>query len=124
MSTVRKQKGVTLVETLVALAVLGLVAGSVLILIGQNTRYAAAARDRTYASIVADNVMVRALALSGPMETGAAFGETDLAGRVWPYQITVTETGINEIYRIDIEVLAGGEESQVLASATSLRRSR
>lgn len=123
MSVVRRQKGVTLVETLVALAVLGLVAGSVLILVGQNTRFAAAARDRTYASIAADNVMVRALALSGPIETGEAPGEIELGDRIWPYRVTVTETGVEQVYRIDIDVLSG-EGGQVLASATSLRRSR
>lgn len=118
---IRRQKGITLVETLVALAVMGLVTGSVLALVAQNTRYAAAARDRTYASIAADNLMVRELASSGPVEIGERLGETDLSGRIWPYRITVIESGIENIFRVDVDVLDDSGE-QVLASAVTLRR--
>lgn len=118
---IRRQKGVTLVETLVALAVMGLVTGSILALVAQNTRFAAAARDRTYASIAADNLMVRELASSGPVELGERFGETDLAGRLWPYRITVIDSGVENIFRVDVDILDDSGE-QVLASAVTLRR--
>lgn len=117
----RKQKGITLVETLVALAVMGLVTSSILALIAQNTRFTAAARDRTYASIAADNLMVRELALEQQIELGDQFGETEAAGRDWPYRITIIESGVEDLYRIDVDILDETGE-QVIASAVTLRR--
>lgn len=123
MKTVRRhmkgQKGVTLVETLVALAVMGLVTGSVLALIAQNTRFAAAARDRTYAAVAADNIMVRELFRSGQIELGERFGETEVAGRAMDYRVTVIESGVENTFRIDVDILNG---EQVIASAVTLRR--
>ena len=116
-----KQQGVTLVETLVALAVMGLVIGSVLAMVAQNTRFAGAARERTHAAIAADNIMVREMVLSGPIEIGERFGDTDLAGRSWPYRITVIESGVENIFRVDVDILDPSGE-QVLASAVTLRR--
>lgn len=116
-----RQRGVTLIETLVALAIMGLVTTSVLVLIGQNTRFMAAAQDRTYASIAADNLMVEALAKSGVIEVGETLGEIEFASREWRYRQTITETGVSDLLRIDIQILDGDQE-QVIASATTLRR--
>ena len=115
------QRGLTLIETLVALAIMGFVAASILVLVGQNTRFAAAARDRTYAAIVADNVMVREMALAGPIEVGEIFGETELAGRAWPYRVTIVETAVAGVLRIDVDVF-DEEGGQVIASALTLRK--
>ena len=115
----KSQRGVTLVETLVALAVMGLVTGSVLALIAQNTRFAAAARDRAYAAVAADNIMVRELVLSGPIEIGERFGETEVAGRDWAYRVTIIESGVDNIFRIDVDILDG---EQAIANAVTLRR--
>ncbi len=116
---IARQEGVTLVETLVALAIMGLVAGAVLTLVAQNTRFAAAARDRTYAAIAADNVMVRELVREGTVEVGEQFGSTQLAGRDWPYRVTIVESGVENVYRIDVDVFSG---EQAVASAVTLRR--
>ncbi len=114
------ERGVTLVETLVALAIMGLVTVSILVLVGQNTRFIASAQDRTYASIAADNLMVQALADRRPLETGEELGDIEIAGRGWRYRRVVTETGIDGVYRLDIQILDGNEQ-QVLANATTLK---
>ena len=125
MTRVNRERGVTLVETLVALAIMGLVTTSILVLVGQNTRFTVAAEDRAYAAIAADNLMVHALAISGPLEIGEELGETETASRVWRYRRTISETGVSSIVRIDIAVFADEaeiENAQVIGSATSLRR--
>ena len=119
----KSQKGVTLVETLVALAVMGFVIGSLLVLIGQNSRFAAAMRDRTMASIAADNLMVEALILREATETGEDAGDITIAGNVMEYRRTIIETGVDDVVRIDIEILAP-ETQQRLAHAVSMRRAR
>ena len=113
------ERGVTLVETLVALLIMGMVAGAVLALVAQNTRFAAAARDRTYAAIAADNLMVRELVREGPVQIGERTGSTEIAGRALEYRVTITESGIEDLFRVDVDVLNRG---QVAASAVTLRR--
>ena len=125
MPDVNKQRGVTLVETLVALAIMGLVTTSILILIGQNTRFAASAQERTIASIAVDNLMVETLALSGAIETGEETGEVTVGARKWRYRRIVTESGVSNLFRIDIQVFSETAENnteQVIARATTLRK--
>ena len=125
MNRANKQRGITLVETLVALLIMGLVTSTILVLVGQSTRFAAAAQDRAYASIAADNLMVRELALTGPVETGEEIGEIEIAARQWKYRRIVTETGVSGLFRIEFHIIAevqGREEEQVIARVTTLRK--
>lgn len=123
MNATTSQKGVSLVETLVALAVLGFLIGSLLVLIGQNSRFASSMRDKTMASIAADNLMVEALVLSEALEVGEVRGDTMIAERTLSYRRVTTETGVDDVLRIDIEVLDSAT-GQILASATSMRRAQ
>ena len=115
------QKGVTLVETLVALAVMGLIIGSLLVLLGQNSRFAAAMRDRTMASIAADNLMVEALVLRDAAAIGESAGEVTVGGETMAYRRAIIETGVDGVLRIEIDILAPGT-GQRLAHAVSMRR--
>jgi type II secretion system protein I len=113
------QKGVTLVETLVALAVMGFVVSGLLMMIGQNTRFAASLEDRNLAAVAADNLMVEAMVLPDALETGESEGEATAAGRVMRYRRTVIESGVDGVLRIDISVLGAGD--QELAHAAGMR---
>ena len=118
----KKQRGLTLVETLVALAIMGLTTTAILVLVGQNTRFAAQASDRAYASIAADNLMIEALALSGPIDDVAVEGVIEIADREWRYRKTISETPVGNLLHVDIEVLGQGD--QVLASAQTLLKAQ
>lgn len=120
MSRRSKQRGVTLVETLVALAVMGLIIGALLVLVGQNSRFAAAMRDKTMAQIAADNLMVEAMVLTSALEAGETEGEVNVGGAVMRYTRTVADAGVGDVLRIDIQVAA--ENGQTLARAVSMRR--
>lgn len=121
MKTCKPQRGVTLVETLVALAVMGFVVSSLLVLIGQNTRFSAAMRDKTFAQIAADNLMVEALILSEALEIGETEGEIEISGAPMKYRRIIGETWVGDVLRIDITVAAPDSE-QTLAQAVSMRR--
>ncbi len=123
MTTRNNQKGVTLVETLVALAVMGFVVGSLLVLIGQNSRFAASMRDRTMASVAADNLMVEGLVLESALETGEVTGNVFVGDQTWSFRREIIETGVDDVLRIEIEI-ADPATGQTLAHATSMRRSR
>ena len=113
-------RGFTLVETLVALAVLGAVVTAVLALVAQSARFVATAEDRMLASMVVDNEMVEALAVSAPLERNRSEKETTFAGAAWTVTREVAETGVGTVVRIDISVRRAGG-AQALASATTLK---
>jgi len=114
-----KQRGVTLVETLVALAVMGFIIGGLMVLIGQNARFSASMRDKTMARIAVDNLMVEAMVLSSALETGESEGEVEIGGLPLHYKRIVAETGVSDVMRIDITVSA--ENGQALAHAVTMR---
>lgn len=114
------QCGMTLVEVLVALAIMAAVATAILALISQNTRYVAAAEDKLVAGMAADREIVEALARSGPFERGVEESERDFAGRRFRVTRTVTELGVEKLFRIDI-VVRDASGRQALATATTIR---
>ncbi len=118
-----KQLGFTLVETLVALAVMGFVVGALLVLIGQNSRFAAAMRDRTMASIAADNLMIEAMVLREATETGESEGDVTIGDQAMIYHRNIYETGVDDVLRIEITV-EDKTTGQILARATSMRRAQ
>ncbi|MEO1242370.1 MAG: type II secretion system minor pseudopilin GspI [Pseudomonadota bacterium] len=120
MRNARRQRGVTLVETLVALAIMGLTTSAILVLISQNTRFAAQANERAYASIAADNLMVEALALSGPIDTVEEEGSIIVADREYVFRKTIFETSVRNLIRIEIEILTA--DGQALSRAQTLRK--
>ncbi|MEO1137408.1 MAG: type II secretion system minor pseudopilin GspI [Pseudomonadota bacterium] len=121
MKAHKPQRGVTLVETLVALAVMGFVVSSLLVMISQNTRFSAAMRDKTHAQIAADNLMVEALILNEALEISETEGEIEISGAPMAYRRVVAETGVGGVLRIDITVTAP-DKAQTLAQAVSMRR--
>lgn len=121
MRTRNSQRGVTLVETLVALAVMGFVVGAQLVMIGQNTRFSTAMRDKTMAQIAVDNLMVKALLHSAALQTGETQGDIDVDGATMRYRRLIVETGVNDVLRIDI-IVSDLENDQALAQAVAMRR--
>lgn len=117
-----RQTGMTLVEVLVALAILGMTAASIMMLIAQNTRFVAASEDRAIAAILLDNVMVETLASTAALELGASEEARDFVGRDWRVMRTIGETGLEGVVRIEVEILTA--DGQTLARAETLRRRR
>jgi len=116
----KRQSGMTLVEVLVALAIMSAVAAAILALIAQNTRFVAAAEDQMIAGMAADQEMVEALARAAPLDRDVEESDRDFAGRRFKVTRTVTEIGVESLVRIDIVVRdASGRQS--LASATTIK---
>jgi len=114
------QRGMTLIEVMVALVILALVASGVLALVGQNTRFVSAAQDRLIASILADNLMVEELVQAAPPEEGEEMEEHEFAGREWVGVQTTTVIDGASLIRVDIEVKSV-ETGQVLAVVSTLK---
>ena len=116
----KSQRGMTLIEVLVAFAILAGVVVSVLALISQNTRFILSAEERLLASIAADNLLTMDLAASTPPGGGAAEGEIIVGSRTFLYSREAFEIGENAI-QIEYAVRLP-EHSQTLARSAALKR--
>lgn len=115
-----RQKGLTLVEVLIALAILSLVASSIVALIGQNTRFIADQEEKMLAGMLADAAIVERLAQRAALDRGEKIEERAFANRSWNVRTTIAETGVAGVLRIDAEIM-GAAGPQVLARATTLK---
>lgn len=109
--------GFTLVEVLVALAVVAIAMSAVLYGLGQGIDTSAALRDRTVALWVAQNRLAQhQLARAWP-SLDTTEGVTEMAGREWHWREQVSATPEPDFRRLDIEVRAasGGEALARLA---------
>jgi len=113
------QKGMTLIEVLVAMAVLTMIAGAVLTMTSQSARSAIASEERMLARILVDNEMVETLARPQALEESVEKIEIDFANRRWDATRTIIATGVNDLYRIDVAVSREGG-GQTLARAATL----
>lgn len=114
------QKGFSLIEVIVALAILALVSTSVLSLLSQNSRFIIGAEDRLLAGVLADNLMVDRLATSRPLDEGSESYACELASRTWNCQETITIVGETGLLRIDIAV-HDALSDQLIVAISSLK---
>jgi general secretion pathway protein I len=107
----RVHGGFTLLEVLVALAVLALALGAAIQAVGDYTANQAYLRDRTFALWVARNQLAT-VQLSGRwpsvgQQKGDAelpLGGIDSAGREWRWVMQVVQTAEADLRRLDIDV--------------------
>lgn len=102
-----RQRGLTLVETLVAMAILSAVAISAFAMLSQGANFAASERDRLAASVVADNLIVEELLRAAAPDLGEQSGEIEFAGRAFEWNTIVTEGG-EDLRRITLTVRLKG----------------
>ncbi len=100
----RRQTGFTLLEVVIALAVLALALAAFIGSSGNAAGQAAYLRDRTLAHWVAMNVLAD-YRLERPWPPlGRREGSAELAGRSWRWQATVAATPEKDMRRIDVRV--------------------
>ena len=99
-----RRRGFTLIEVLVALAIVTIGMAAVLGALTSSANTSAYMRDKTFAQWVALN-QIALLRLSGQMTpTGNSDGDTDFAGRKWHWRREVTATQVPGVVRIDVKV--------------------
>lgn len=116
-----RQHGFTLVEILVAMAVIAIGLVALVGASGRSTQTAAELRDRTYAQWVAANAMTELRLDPGIDEESRQDGEEQLAGEWWQWQADISDTPDPDLLRIDVRVARGDSGSIVTLTGFKAR---
>jgi general secretion pathway protein I len=100
----RFQHGFTLLEILVALAVLALSLAALIGAASSQARNAAYLVERTLAQWVAANTLAGLRAEGRWPEAGDSRGKAELGGRTWHWELQATPTDDPELLRLAVEV--------------------
>lgn len=106
-------RGFTLVEVMVALAIVALALPALLFALHQQVDGTGYLRDKSLAQLVANNKLVELRLLSaarGELLRGSDSGSEEFAGRPWYWRLESTPTQVQGFYRVEITVHTGEEE--------------
>lgn len=116
----RQQAGFTLVEVLVAVAILGMALGAIVVGGSRYADNAAYLRDKTMATWVAHNVLTEWYLAEEYPDTGTREGDAELAGREWAWEAEIQETPDPDVRRVDLSVrLAERDEEHSLTTVSA-----
>jgi general secretion pathway protein I len=122
-----RARGFTLIEVLVALAIVAIGMAAVLSTIGSSAETASYLRDKTFAQWIALNQLAQ-LRLSTTQQQlpsqGTTEGELDYAGHHWHWQQIVSDAGFPGMLRIDVKVqqtdTAAGKSAPYIGNAIGI----
>ena len=113
-----RQRGFTLIEVLVAIAVLSGAVAATLVLMAGQARGTAALADNAMARIAAENALVETILRE---EGGSARGTLEVGARAFVWRASATPTEVVGLTLIEVTVTREGED-QVLASLATVTR--
>ncbi len=100
----RQNRGFTLLEVLVALAVLAIAMGAIIKAAAESADNLAYLRDKTVASWVALNKINEIRLQKNWSGSGNSQGSTEMANREWHWELRISKTADQDLRRLDITV--------------------
>lgn len=113
MLRARRLNGFTIIEVMVALAIVAFSLTAVAASMGQMIDTANAMRERTYASWIAQNKIAEMRLANVVPEVTSTSGEVDYAGTEWAWRAVVSETGVENLFRVDVTVSYPGSDDGI-----------
>jgi general secretion pathway protein I len=108
--TRHRTHGFTLIEVLVALAILSIALAATMRVIGMATTSAEEVKIKTYATWVAQNRIAELTARRVFPSTGSENGQATMAGIAFQWQQTTTETPNKAFRKVEVAVTLANEE--------------
>lgn len=108
-------RGFTLIEIVVALAVLAVAMGALISGMGRYADNAAYLREKTLALYVAHNRLTEIEVSAVFPSVGKSDGDVEMAGIKWRWHVEVSETADPNVHRVDIGVEADGRKGNSAA---------
>ena len=108
-----RNRGFTLIEVMVALAIVSLSLTAIMASMSQMIDAANTLRNRTYASWIAQNRIAELRLADTTPDVGATNGEVEYASTDWTWRAVVSETGVEDLYRIDVAVTFAGDDGVI-----------
>lgn len=119
----KRARGFTLIEVLVALAIVAIGMAAVLEAVGSSADTATYMRDKTLAEWIALNQVASARLQAQPPAQGSSEGELDYAGRHWRWHQEVTNGDFQGILQIAVTVQEAdtpqGKDAPWIGNATA-----
>ena len=98
------QRGFTLIEVVVAIAVVALGLMAVFRVVHATVNNASYLRDRSFATWIADNRLTEMRLGTELPSVDQTEGEVQFAGQDWRWTATVSQTPVDDLRRIDVRV--------------------
>ncbi len=101
----RRVNAFTLVEVMVALAIIALSLTAIAAKMSRMIDTSNSMRERTYASWIAQNKITELRLANVLPEVSTTSGDIDYANSNWRWRAVISESGIENLFRVDVEVL-------------------
>ena len=111
----RTSRGFTLLEVLVAVAMVGIALAAVLVSTSATINNAGRFRDVTIGTLIARNVLIEFQVRDEWPGTGDSEGDVEVAGQDWTWEATVSETADENVRRLDVATNAQGRQAAALS---------
>ncbi len=102
--------GFTLIEVMVALTIVAFSLTAIAASMNQMIDAANTMRDRTYASWIAQNKIAELRLENVTPEVSSTSGEVDYGNGQFEWRAVISETGVEEFYRVDVSISHVGSE--------------
>jgi len=119
----RDERGFSLVEMLAALMVLAIAGVALVNAVGQTSRSASLARDKTIAQLAASNVLNQLILDAAGAPVAETDGQYETAGRRFDWSLEVEETADPGLVRLTLE-LADAETGAFVHELVSFQRAQ
>jgi general secretion pathway protein I len=110
LSVAKKNNGFTLIEVLIALAILAIALAATMRVVGMATSSAEEVKIKTYATWVSQNRLAELTAGRVFPAAGSENGQVNMAGIDFVWQQTTTDTPNKEFRKVEVSVSLPNEE--------------
>lgn len=107
----------TLIEVMVALAIIALSLTAVAAKMARMIDTSNSMQERTYASWIAQNKITEMRLANVIPDLSTTSGDIEYADRAWRWRAVVSETGIENLFRVDVEITSA-ESNAVIRKVT------